>query len=94
MRAAALRPLSPKTVAERSAALRGLDSELRAAFAAAMLGTETTVLALKNKDGRALALASNFVNVELASPQTPGSLLRCRVTAARGGACLGEAVKK
>lgn len=89
-RAAALKPISPKTVGERSAALRALDKELRAAFAASMLGKEATVLALKNKDGRALALSANFVNVELPSPQKPGGLLRCRVTAARDGACLAE----
>ncbi len=89
-RAAALKALPPQTVAARSAALRALDKELRAAFAASMLGKETTVLALKNKDGRASALASNFVNIELPSAQKPGSLLRCRVTAARDGAGLAE----
>ena len=91
-RAAALKALPQKTVAARSAALRSLDGELRAAFAASMLGKETTVLALKNKEGRALALASNFVNVEFSGPQKPGALLRCRVTAARSGVCLAEAL--
>ncbi|MDO8802992.1 MAG: MiaB/RimO family radical SAM methylthiotransferase [Elusimicrobiota bacterium] len=91
-KAAALKALPQKTVAARSAALRALDGELRAAFAASMLGKEMTVLALKNKEGRALALASNFVNVELPGPQKPGALLRCRVTAARSGSCLAEAL--
>jgi threonylcarbamoyladenosine tRNA methylthiotransferase MtaB len=89
-KAAALRPLAPKIVSARSAALRALDAELRAAYAAGMLGAETTALVLKNKDGRALALASNFVNLELPGPLKAGSLLRCRVTAARAGACLAE----
>lgn len=89
-RAAALKPLPPKTVAARSAALRALDSELRAAYAASMLGAELTALVLKSKDGRALALASNFLNVELPGPLKPGRLLKCRVSAARAGACLGE----
>ncbi len=89
-RAAALRALPQRTVAARSAALRALDGELRAAYAASMLGKETTVLALKNKEGRALALASNFVNVEFCGPLKPGTLLRCRVTAARAGSCLAE----
>ena len=72
--------------------MRALDLELRAAFAASMLGSETTVLALKNKEGRALALASNFVTVELDGPAKPGALLRCRVIAARGGVCLAKAL--
>lgn len=89
-RAAALKPLPPGTVSARSAALRALDAELRAAYAASMLGRELSALTLRNKEGRALALASNFLNVELPGPLKPGRLLRCRVTAARAGACLAE----
>lgn len=89
-RAAALRPLSPSVVAARSAALRALDAELRAAFAASMIGGEFTALTLRGKAGRGRALASNFVELGLPGPQKPGRLLRCRVTAARGGACLAE----
>jgi len=88
-RAAALKPLPPKTVAARSAALRALDQELRAAFAASLLGKKISVLVLKNREGRALALAPNFVNVELPGPQKPGVLLDCVITAARGGECSG-----
>lgn len=91
-RAAALKPLPPPVVAARSAALRALDAELRAAFAASMLGGEFCALTLRNKGGTAQALASNFVNLELPGPLKPGRLLRCRVTAARGGACLAEAL--
>ncbi|HAT73039.1 MAG TPA: hypothetical protein DCS63_09515 [Elusimicrobia bacterium] len=91
-KAATLKPLSPKIVAERSAILRALDAELRAAYAASMLGGETVALVLKNKDGRALALASNFVNLELPGPLKAGTLVKCRVTAARAGACLAEVV--
>ncbi len=89
-RAAALKALSPKIVSARSAALRALDGELRAAYAASMLGGETIALVLKNKEGRALALASNFVNLELTGPHKSGALLRCRITAARDGVCLAE----
>lgn len=91
-RAAALKPLSPKIVSARSAALRALDGELRAAFAASMLGQAAVGLVLKNRDGRALALASNFVNLELPWPLTAGTLVKCRVTSARGGQCLAEPV--
>lgn len=91
-KAAALKSLPQKTVAARSAALRALDGELRAAFAASMLGKTYTGLVLKSKDGRALALASNFVNIELPGPQKTGRLVRCRITAARDGACLAEVI--
>lgn len=90
-RAAALKPLPPKTVAARSAALRALDRELRAAFAASMLGKKFKVLVLRNKDGRALALAPNFVNVQLPGEHKPGSLTDCVITAARAGECTGAA---
>ena len=91
-KAAALKALPQKAVAARSAALRALDLELRAAYAASMLGKKYTALVLKNKEGRALALASNFVNLELSGPQKTGQLVRCRVTAARAGSCLAEAL--
>lgn len=90
-RAAALKPLSPKTVSARSAALRALDRELRAAFAASMLGAPVEALVLKNKEGHALALASNFLNLEFPAPLKPGSLVRARITAAKDGVCLVEA---
>ncbi|OGR51487.1 MAG: hypothetical protein A2049_11985 [Elusimicrobia bacterium GWA2_62_23] len=89
-RAAALKALPPGTVAARSAALRALDRELRAAFAASMLGGETVALVLRNKEGRALGLASNFLNLELPGPLKRGSLVRCRIAAAREGFCLAE----
>ena len=91
-KAAGLKPLPSKTVSERSAALRALDGELRAAYAASMLGAETTALVLRNKEDRALALASNFVNLELPGPLKAGGLVRCRVTAARAGTCLAEII--
>ena len=91
-RAAALKALPPSVVSARSAALHGLDAQLRAAYAASMIGRGTTALVLRNKGGRSLALASNFVNLELSGPLQAGSLVRCRVTAARGGECLAEAV--
>ena len=89
-RAAALKPLPPAVVSARSAELRALDARLRAAYAASLLGREVTALVLRNKGATALALASNFVNLVLPGPLKAGRLLRCRVTAARAGACLGE----
>lgn len=90
-RAAALAPLPAGTVKARSEALRALDLGLRSAFAASMLGRELEVLPLSSKSGRSRALASNFLELDI--PSAPaGRLLRCRVTAARGGACSGEPV--
>lgn len=88
--AAALAPLPPREVSSRSARLRALDRELRAAYAASLIGRRLRVLALKNREGKALALASNFVNVELPAPLRPGRLSDCVITAARDGACRGE----
>lgn len=88
-RAAALEPLPLKTVAARSAALRALDRELRAACAASLVGREVQVLVLRSGGGRR-ALADNFVDLELARPAAAGQLLRCRVTGARDGVCLAE----
>lgn len=88
-RAAALTPLPPAAVKERSLALRALDLELRASFAASMLGRELEVLPLSSKAGRSRSLASNFLEVDL--PSVPvGRLLRCRVNSAREGGCSGE----
>jgi len=91
-RAAALKPLPSKTVAARSAALRALDRELRASFAASMLGASLEALILKNKAGRAMGLSSNFLNLEFSAPLKPGSLARARITAARDGVGLAEAL--
>jgi len=91
-RAAALKPLPQKIVVARSAALRALDRELHALFAASMLGASLEALVLKNKDGRAQALASNFLNMEFSTPLKAGTLVRARVKAARDGVCLAEPV--
>ncbi|MCX5786704.1 MAG: MiaB/RimO family radical SAM methylthiotransferase [Elusimicrobia bacterium] len=52
--AASLKPLSPQIVKARSAALHELDAELRAVFAASMIGGELEVLILKNQADPAL----------------------------------------
>ena len=88
--AAALEPLPSAVVSARSAALRSLDAELRAAYAASLAGRELRALVLKNSGNRALALASNFVDLELPGPLSPGRLLRCRVSGARAGVCFAE----
>lgn len=89
-RAAALRPHKPSVVSARAAALRALDARLRAAFAASQTGRELVGLVVRSRGASAEALASNFLTLSLPGPQKRGSLLRCRVTAARAGACAAE----
>lgn len=88
--AAALNPLPVKIVAARSYALRALDRELRAAFSASMLGAALEALVVKNRGGRALALTSNFLNLEFSIPLKPGVLLGAKITAVSNGVCLAE----
>jgi threonylcarbamoyladenosine tRNA methylthiotransferase MtaB len=93
-RASALKPLPPDTVRERARRMHALDAGMRAAYADSMRGRTLEVLTLKNKDGSALGLASNFLNVGLSGKFTPGSFLRVRITAAVSGACSGELAGK
>ena len=91
-RAYALKPLPSRIVSERAGRLRALDARLRASYAASMCGRSLTVLALKNKNGSALGLASNFLNVSLKGEFKPGLFVRARITGAAGGICSGEQV--
>ncbi len=87
-RANLLKPLSRKTVLSRAGALRALDAELRASYAASMAGRVLRVLTLRNKDGGATGLASNFLQVGFPGAGRPGSLVRARITGVfpgRGG---------
>ncbi|MBI4802831.1 MAG: MiaB/RimO family radical SAM methylthiotransferase [Elusimicrobia bacterium] len=89
----ALKAVSPTLAKERSARLRGLDKELRAAFSASMCGRTLKTLTLKNKDGFALGLASNFLNVAFDGALKSGIFVNARITGAAGGTCAGEAVQ-
>jgi threonylcarbamoyladenosine tRNA methylthiotransferase MtaB len=88
--AASLKPLPPQTVKDRSTVLHGLDAELRAVFAASITGGELETLILKNKAGRSLGLADNFLNVSVDGLLEPGGLYRIKITGADSGYCLGE----
>ncbi|HOW90492.1 MAG TPA: radical SAM protein, partial [Elusimicrobiales bacterium] len=95
-RAALLKPLPRRTVDDRAAALRGLDSGLRAAYAASMTGRVLSVLTLRVRDGAALGLAPNFLQVSFKGGGRPGSIAAVRVNGVipgRGGCvCAGEAL--
>ena len=87
----ALKALYPAVVKERSARLRELDKELRAAYAASMCGRTLKTLALKNKDGFTICLASNFLNVAFKGELRNGDFMNARITGALAGSCTGEA---
>jgi len=93
-----LKPLSRKIVNERAAALRALDAELRSAYAASMRGRVLRVLTLRNKDGGASGLASNFLQVGLQGAFRPGSIVEARITGVISGragcVCSGEALQR
>lgn len=91
-RAAALAAVPAAVIKERSARLHELDRELRAVCSASMCGETLRTLTLKNKDGRALGLASNFLNVAFDRPLKTGVFVGARITGAAGGVCSGEAV--
>jgi threonylcarbamoyladenosine tRNA methylthiotransferase MtaB len=95
-RAHLLPPLSRKVVNWRAAELRALDAELRAAYAASMGGRVLRVLTLRNKDGGAIGLASNFLQVGFQVGGRPGSFVKAQITGVfpgRGGCvCSGEPV--
>jgi threonylcarbamoyladenosine tRNA methylthiotransferase MtaB len=78
--AAALQPLPASVVAARAAALRKLDTELRARFAGSMTGRTLNTLVLSNKGGTVSGLASNFLRVGFTGTCRPGSLVRVPVT--------------
>ena len=88
--AAALKQLDHKIIKTRSTALHELDAELRAVFAASMIGGELETLILKNKTGRSLGLADNFLNISVAGRFEPGGLYRVKITGADSGYCHGE----
>jgi threonylcarbamoyladenosine tRNA methylthiotransferase MtaB len=90
-RAYALEALSPAVLRERSARLHELDKELRAVFAASMRGRTLRTLALKNKNGFTLGLASNFLNVSFKSGIRNGIFVNARITGSVDGVCTGEA---
>ncbi len=90
-----LKPLSRNTVSGRASALRALDTELRAAYAASMGGRVLRVLTLRNKDGSALGLASNFLQVGFQGGGRPGSFVKTQITGVvpgRACICSGEPV--
>jgi threonylcarbamoyladenosine tRNA methylthiotransferase MtaB len=82
-RAAAMEPkVRPEVIKERSERLRGLGACKRAAFGAAMAGSEQTVLVLAEQaaDGRLIGLTGNYLRVLVDGRRTSANqLVRMRL---------------
>ncbi len=88
--AAALKQLPHEEIKRRSDALRVLDKELRAAFAASLVGTEQDVFVEEHKDGRPHGITSNFQPVVLETQAPVHGLVRVRIIRAEGPLCVGQ----
>ena len=71
-------------------ALRALDKELRAAFAASLVGTEQDVFVEEHKDGRPHGITSNFQPVVLETQAPVHGLVRVRIIRAEGPLGVGQ----
>lgn len=88
--AAALKQLPHEEIKRRAEVLRALDKELRAAFAASLVGTEQEVFVEEHKNGRPHGITSNFQPVVLEGSAAPHGLVRAKIIRAEGGLCFGE----
>ena len=88
--AAALKQLPHEEIKRRSDALRALDKELRAAFAASLVGTEQDVFVEEHKDGCPRGITSNFQPVVLETQAPVQGLVRVRIIRAEGPLCVGQ----
>ena len=88
--AAALTQLPHEEIKRRSDALRALDKELRAAFAASLVGTEQEVFIEEHKAGRPHGITSNFQQVVLEGAPAARGLVRAVITRAEGPVCIGK----
>ena len=89
--AAALKQLPHEEIKRRADALRALDKELRAAFAASLVGTEQEVFIEEHKAGRPHGITSNFQQVVLeGAPSSARGLVRAFIARAEGPLCVGK----
>lgn len=88
--AAALTQLPHEEIKRRSDALRALDKELRAAFAASLVGTEQEVFIEEHKSGRPHGITSNFQQVVLEGAPAARGLVRAVITRAEGPVCWAQ----
>ena len=90
--AAQLPQLSHEEIKRRADKLRELDKELRANFAASLLGTEQTVF-IEEKTGKQLhGITSNFQQVLLPGATRAHGLVRVKIVRVENSLCVGEVI--
>ncbi len=90
--AARLAQLPGEEIKRRAEQLRALDKELRAAFAASLVGTQQEVFIEEKKGGAVHGITSNFQQVLLpANPHARG-LVRVKIVRAENNVCYGEMI--
>lgn len=90
--AAKLPQLAHEEIKRRADKLRELDKELRAKFAASLLGTEQTVFVEEKKGAHLHGITSNFQTVLLPENKEAHGLVRVKITRVENNLCHGEII--
>ena len=88
--AAKLPQLAHEEIKRRADKLRDLDKQLRANFAASLVGTEQTVFIEEKKGTHIHGITSNFQQVLLPEHGQAHGLVRAKITRAENSLCYGE----
>ncbi len=87
--AAALPQLPTEEIKHRADKLRVLDQQLRADFAASLVGTEQTLF-MEERQGLPQGITANFQNVF--TDRTAHGLVRAKITRNEGNKCFGQII--
>lgn len=90
--AAQLPQLSHEEIKRRADKLRELDKELRANFAASLLGTEQTVFVEEKTGNQLHGITSNFQQVLLPGATRAHGLVRVKIVRVENSLCVGEVI--
>ncbi len=90
--AAKLPQLPHEEIKRRADKLRELDKELRARFAACLVGTEQVVFVEEKKGAHLHGITSNFQTVLLPEHGQAHGLVRVKITRAENNLCYGEII--
>lgn len=90
--AAKLPQLPHEEIKRRADQLRELDKELRAQFAASLVGTEQTVFVEEKKGAQIHGITSNFQQVLLPEHTKAHGLVRVKIMRAENTLCYGEVI--
>ena len=90
--AAKLPQLAHEEIKRRADKLRELDKQLRADFAASLVGTEQTVFIEEKKGAHVHGITSNFQQVLLPENCQAHGLVRVKIARAENNLCYGEII--